>query len=65
MMTYFVDLSNDGDRFEVRETDTRDTVYQGRLSTIGITENDPQFTNKLDDFLESVLRIAPDQWEVG
>ena len=62
-MKYFVDLY--GDNFDVNEIESRNTIYTGSLSGIGIEENDPDYTNKLDDFLEAELNIRPDEWEIG
>lgn len=63
MKKYFVDLYDDS--FEVLDTENRDTIYTGSLSGIGIEENDPDYTNKLDDFLEAELNIRPDEWGIG
>lgn len=62
-MKYFVDLY--GDNFDVNEIESRDTIYSGSLSEIGIEENDTDYTNKLDEFLETELGIAPNEWEIG
>lgn len=63
MKKYFVDLYDDS--FEVLDTENHDTIYTGSLSGIGIEENDPDYTNKLDNFIESELNIRPDEWEIG
>ncbi len=63
-MKYYLDLYNDG-TFELRETETRDTIYTGSLDEIGIEDNDPNWTNKLDDFFQAELGIDPTEWEVG
>ena len=60
---YFLDMA--GDRFTLETVDTHDVVFYGRFSELEIEENDPEYTNKLDDYFQSALHIAPDQWEVG
>lgn len=62
-MKYFVDLY--GDNFDVNEIESRDTIYSGSLSGIGIEDNDPDFQDKLDNFLEAELNIKPSEWEIG
>lgn len=60
---YYIEM--EGDRFVLKTVDGHDVVLYGRLSSIGIEENDAEFTDKLDDYLWNELHIAPDQWEVA
>jgi len=62
-MKYFVDLHNDN-TFDLVSIEDRETVFTGNLDDIGIEENDEQFSNKLDDFFET-LGIKPNEWEIG
>ena len=62
-MKYFVDLN--GSKFEVKTVDGHDTIYVGNLSDAGIEGDDPEYTNKLDNFLQTELGISPEEWEVG
>lgn len=61
-MKYFLDLN--GDNFDLVSIEDRETVITGNLKDIGIEDNDPQFSNKMDDFLET-MGIAPNEWEIG
>ncbi len=65
-MKYWLNLYDDGS-FELRPIDDDNLEsYEGHLKDAGITEeNDPQWTNKLDDYFESHLGIKPSEWEVG
>ncbi len=60
---YFLDMA--GERFTLETVDTHDVVFYGRFSELGIEENDPEYTNKLDDYFQNMLHIAPEMWEVG
>ena len=62
-MKYFADLHDS--YFEIKDIETHDTIYSVTFSEAGITENDPEYTCKMDDYLETVLNISPDEWEVG
>lgn len=62
---YYVEFGDHG-IFRVNRCDNHDTVYTGQLfADCGIVDEDPEYTNKLDSFLESELGIKPEQWEVG
>lgn len=63
-MKYYLDLGY-GDKFELKTIDEDDTVYAGHLSDLGIQDNDPEYTNKLDDFFTKELGIAENEWEIG
>lgn len=63
MKKYYADLYDDS--FEILDTENHDTVYCGKFTDIGIEDNDPDFTNKMDRFLETELGIAPNEWEIG
>lgn len=62
-MKYWLDLI-ENDNFILKTVEENDEVCKGKLSDIGITENDPNFTNKLDDYFEK-CGIKPDEWEIG
>ncbi len=65
-MTYWLNLFNDGSFALLPIEDENLDIYEGHLSDAGITEeNDPQWTNKLDDYFESQYGIKPSEWEVG
>lgn len=62
-MKYFVDLQDTF--FDVVTIEEREVIYTGTYEEAGIEENDDQYTNKLDDFLETKLNIKPTEWEIG
>lgn len=63
-MKYWLDLN--GDNYTLYEAgEDEEEVCSGRLSDLGIGENDPDYTNKLDDYFEKEHGIAPSEWEVG
>lgn len=62
---YFLDLelSNRAALYTIAEYDE---VWSGQLEEAGIEgDNDPDYTNKLDDFFQKELGINPDEWEIG
>lgn len=67
-MKYWLDIDSfNEDRFFLRYVDKdieNDIVMTGSFSSIGITDGDGNWTNKLDDYFES-FGIHPDDWEVG
>lgn len=62
-MKYFVDLQDTF--YDVVRIEDREIIYTGDYEDAGIVENDDNYSNKLDDFLEAKLNIKPDEWEIG
>ncbi len=63
-MRYWLELHND-DTFELNTIGDNDTVIRGRLEDAGIEGEDPEFSNKLDDYFAAEFGIAPEDWEIG
>lgn len=63
-MKYYLLLFYSND-FELRTIDNNEVVVEGNLLDIGIKDNCPYWTNKLDEFFEDEFGISPDEWEVG
>lgn len=62
---YFLDLELDN-RATLYTIAEREEVWSGRLEEAGIEgDNDPDYTNKLDDFFQRELNISPNEWEIG
>lgn len=62
-MKYFVDMQ---DRFwDLVRIEDREIIYTGTYKEVGIKEDDDQYTNKLDVFIEKKFGITPDEWEIG
>lgn len=65
MVKYYLDLEANN-RATLYTVEDRDEVWSGSLSAAGIeSDQDDQYTNKLDAFFEKELGISPDEWEIG
>lgn len=54
--------------FELKLVGTNDTVWEGTFADAGISEADVEALraiDKLDEFFQRELGIAPDDWEIG
>lgn len=63
-MKYTLNLTNDG-VFELYTIEEEELVCKGKLEDLGIKENDPNYTNVLDDYFEKEYNIKPSEWEIG
>jgi len=62
---YYLDVSV-GDAFIMNNVDDPEApAICGCMSDIGIEENDPDWSEKLDRYFESNFNILPDEWEMG
>lgn len=62
---YFLDLKSNN-RATLYTIEGRDEVWSGQLEEAGVEgNNDSDYTNKLDDFFQKELNIAPNEWGVG
>ncbi len=68
MARYWLDMVNEyGFLYKKSEDEDRmdEVVWDGKLEEAGVFDNDPDYTNKLDDFFEAKFGIKPSEWEVG
>lgn len=62
---YFLDLEANG-KATLYTIEEHEEVWSEQLAEAGIVSDpDPDYTNKLDDFFQKELGINPDEWEVG
>lgn len=61
---YFLDLEANN-RATLYTVIGREKVWSGDMSAAGVVEDDPDYTNKLDDYFQKELGISPDEWGVG
>lgn len=65
MKEYFLDIEYDN-RATLYTSEEYKVVWSGQLEEAGIEgDNDPDYTNKLDDFFQRELNISPNEWEIG
>lgn len=62
-MKYWLDLNGDG--YELKTIGEDEVIEEGKLSSLGIEENDPDYQDKLDRHFEEKFGILPEEWEVG
>ena len=62
-LKYYVTI--DDDRWNLYTKALRTLVNYGSCSEIGIEDEDPEYTNKLDDYLWNTYGILPEEWEVN
>ena len=62
-LKYFVEY--DDNMFYVKTVRGHDLIASDSFAAVGIEDNDPQFTNKLDDYLWDEYGILPEEWEVN
>lgn len=62
---YFLDFESNG-RATLYTSEEYKVVWSGQLAEAGIVSDpDPDYTNKLDDFFQKELGINPNEWEIG
>ena len=63
---YWLDCSV-GDLFILSSINDLDAppVCCGSMSDIGVVENDPDWTTKMDEYFEKEYGILPDEWVMG